>query len=113
MYKLPFLFLAVILAKAGIQCFQYVLSRKLSGPVKPEDDKYLLYTQTLITLFTKRYLYVIFLYKYKAKPCDRLLFVRLPQRNNVSLAVFHLHILCNLHDDRVSLHLFYNTVFAA
>ncbi len=48
--------MAVILAKAGIQCFQYVLSRKLSGQVKPEDDKYLLYTQTLIRI-TASYLF--------------------------------------------------------
>ena len=49
-YKLPFLFLAVILAKpevgalsSGIHCFQEVLDPR----VKPEDDDFLLYTQTL------------------------------------------------------------------
>ena len=34
---------SVIHAKAGIQCFKYILA----SPVKPEDDQYLLYGQTI------------------------------------------------------------------
>jgi len=37
-YKVQFREKFVILAKAGFQYYQCVLSRKLSGPVKPEDD---------------------------------------------------------------------------
>ncbi len=42
-YKLPLRSHFVILAKAGIQCFQKVLD----PPVKPEDDKTRVYKQTL------------------------------------------------------------------
>ncbi|MBA4372127.1 MAG: hypothetical protein C0402_04630 [Thermodesulfovibrio sp.] len=40
--------MAVILAKAGIHCFQEVLDPR----VKPEDDDFLIYTQTLSQGYT-------------------------------------------------------------
>ena len=52
-YTFPIAEKVVILAKAGIHCFQYVLD----PPVKPEDDKYLLYTQTLNSLQGYCFLY--------------------------------------------------------
>jgi len=59
-YKLPFLFLAVILAKAGIHCFQEVLDPR----VKPEDDDCILCTQPLINYPLK----IVMILFYKIPP---------------------------------------------
>src|SRR4030066_247114 len=39
----------------------------------------------------------------------RLFILGLSQRNNVPLAVFHLHVLCNLYNNCIVLHLFQNS----